>query len=274
MKITICSDLHLELGEISLIDAPEADLLVLAGDILKANELTYLDNLSGSTITGLERARRYFNFITKCCRLYKHVIFVIGNHEHYEGEFYSTANIIKDTFSHIENFHLLNNDSLEINGIMFLGCSLWTNMNDEDPQTIDAIYEGLNDYRRIMFDDGIGIRDFEPEDSIEEYQKSIMFLTNKVQEYATKKLIVVTHHAPSKLSTHPRMDSNDLLNCAYYSDLENFIENHPQIKYWIHGHTHKRHNYMIGNTNIVCNPRGYLGAEPTAMQFEWLMIEI
>jgi hypothetical protein len=66
MKITFCSDLHLEFGEFSLVDAPEADVLVLAGDIFIAFELTYLNNLSGSTITGLERAKRYFNFISKC----------------------------------------------------------------------------------------------------------------------------------------------------------------------------------------------------------------
>ena len=78
MKITICSDLHLEFGDFSLTDAPQADVLVLAGDIFIAFELTYLNNLSGSTISGLEHAKRYFNFITKCCCLYKHVIFFNG----------------------------------------------------------------------------------------------------------------------------------------------------------------------------------------------------
>jgi Icc-related predicted phosphoesterase len=273
MKITVCSDLHLELGDFSLIDAPEADVLVLAGDIFIAFELTYLNNFSGATITGLERARRYFDFITKCCRLYKHVIFLMGNHEHYHGEFNSTARIIKDTFD-LENFHFLENDLVEIDGTVFLGCSLWTNMNNEDPQTIDAIYEELNDYQRIMFDDGLGIRDFEPEDTIEEHRKSLTFLKKALHDYANQKVVVVTHHAPSKQSSHPRRNSDDVVNAAYSSDLNSFILAHPQIQYWIHGHTHKRHDYSIGETNIICNPRGYLGAEPAAMQFEWLVIEV
>jgi Icc-related predicted phosphoesterase len=120
----------------------------------------------------------------------------------------------------------------------------------------------------------MGIRDFEPKDAIEEYRKSLTFLKNAVHDYANQNLIVVTHHVPSKLSTHPKMDFSDLLNGAYSSDLDSFIEAHPQIKFWIHGHTHKSHNYMISNTNIICNPRGYLGAEPMAIQFEWLVIEV
>lgn len=274
MKITICSDLHLEFGDFPLIDAPETDVLVLAGDIFITFELTYLNNLSGSTITGLERAKRYFNFITKCCRLYKHVIFLMGNHEHYHGVFNSTARIIKDTFDHIENFHLLNNNVIEIDGTVFLGCTLWTNMNDEDSKTIEIIYEELNDYKRIMFDDELGIRDFEPEDTIEEHRKSVTFLKNSVRDYVNQKIVVVTHHAPSKNSSHPRRNSDDALNAAYSSDLDSFILENPQIQYWIHGHTHKRYNYRVGETKIVCNPRGYLGIESLASKFQWLVVEV
>jgi predicted phosphodiesterase len=274
MKITVCSDLHLELGEFSLVDAPEADVLVLAGDILIAFELTYLNNFSGATITGLERARRYFDFITKCCRLYKHVIFLMGNHEHYHGEFNSTARIIEETFDHLENFHFLENDLVEIDDKVFLGSTFWTNMNDENPQTIDAIYEELNDYQRIMFDDELGIRDFEPEDTIEEHRKSLTFFKKALHDYANQKVVVVTHHAPSKQSSHPRKNSDDVLNAAYSSDLDSFILAHPQIQCWIHGHTHKRQNYKVGETKIVCNPRGYLGVESLARKFTWHVVEI
>ena len=274
MKITICSDLHLEFGDFSLTDAPQADVLVLAGDIFIAFELTYLNNLSGSTISGLERAKRYFNFITKCCCLYKHVIFLMGNHEHYHGEFNSTAQIIKDTFDHIENFHFLENNVIEIDDTVFLGCTLWTNMDDEDPQTVEEIHKKLNDYQRITFDDEFGIRNFEPEDTIEEHRKSLTFLKKTVRDYPNQKVVVVTHHAPSKRSNHPKRDLSDLVNAAYSSDLDSFILAHPQIQYWIHGHTHKRYNYRVGETKIVCNPRGYLGIESLASKFQWLVVEV
>jgi hypothetical protein len=70
------------------------------------------------------------------------------------------------------------------------------------------------------------------------------------------------------------MRPSNLLNGAYMSDLDNFIEIHSQIKYWIHGHTHKKQNYIIGETSIVCNPRGYLGIESLASKFEFLIIDV
>ena len=196
MKMSICSDIHLEFGEFRLIDAPPADVMVLAGDIIVAFDLTYLNNIPSSTASGLERAKRYFNFITKCCRLYKHVIFLMGNHEHYRGEFNSTIHIIKETFAHIENFHLLENETIEIDGTVFLGSTLWTSMNEEDSQTIDAISENLNDYQRIMFEDEIGVRDLDVDDVLSVHRKSMTFLKKSVRKYENQKLIVVTHHAP------------------------------------------------------------------------------
>jgi predicted phosphodiesterase len=274
MKIAIGSDIHLEFGTLPLIDAPEADVLVLAGDILVAFELTYLNNISKSPVAGLDRAKCYFDFITKCCRLYKHVIFLMGNHEHYHGEFNSTARIIKETFDHIKNFYLLENSVIKIDDVVFIGATLWTNMNGEDDKTIEKVHKNLNDYVNILFEDELGIRDFEPEDTIEEHRKSLTFLKRAVCEHLAYKVIVITHHAPSKLSKHPKMRPSNLLNGAYMSDLDNFIEIHSQIKYWIHGHTHKKQNYIIGETNIVCNPRGYLGIENLASKFEFSIIEL
>ncbi len=274
MKITICSDLHLEFGEFSLADAPQADVLVLAGDIFIAFELTYLHNFSGATATGMERAKRYCNFINECCRLYKHVIFLMGNHEHYHGEFSSSAVIIQETFDYIDNFHFLENDLIKIDGTVFLGSTFWTNINDENPKTINTIYKGMKDYQRIMFEDDRGMRGFLPEDTIKEHRASLAFIKSTVRDYADQKIVIATHHAPSKQSSHPRRNSDDPLNAAYSSDLDSFILANPQIKCWIHGHTHQCHNYHIGETNILCNPRGYLGSEPMAMQFEWLVIDV
>lgn len=54
------------------------------------------------------------------------------------------------------------------------------------------------------------------------------------------------------------------MNGAYCSDLSNFILDHPQIKYWIHGHLHDAVDYMIGSTHITSNPRGYTSFEDTS----------
>ena len=71
------------------------------------------------------------------------------------------------------------------------------------------------------------------------------------------------------------MYQNDsLTNFAYYSDLSEFILDHPQIKLWTHGHMHNPFDYMIGDTRIVCNPRGYEGYEPDSGWNPNIVLEI
>lgn len=87
---------------------------------------------------------------------------------------------------------------------------------------------------------------------------------NKTLEYFNKeitsgKVVVVTHHAPSSLSIADEYKGDELMNGGYYSDLTKFIEDRPSIKVFIHGHTHTKFDYTIGNTRILCNPRGYKG---------------
>jgi hypothetical protein len=64
------------------------------------------------------------------------------------------------------------------------------------------------------------------------------------------------------------------MNGAYYSELSDFIESHPQILLWTHGHMHDPSDYVIGSTRVVCNPRGYYGHEPQAESFVPLEIEL
>jgi len=72
-----------------------------------------------------------------------------------------------------------------------------------------------------------------------------------------KKCVVVGHHSPSHLSIHATYRDQHYMNGGYHSDLSNFILDHPQVKLWTHGHTHHCFDYVIGETRILCNPRGY-----------------
>ena len=92
--------------------------------------------------------------------------------------------------------------------------------------------------------------------------------------FVDSKVVVVGHHAPSKLSTKPAYERDVLMNGAYSSDLSEFILDHPRIKLWTHGHTHNDFDYMIGSTRIVCNPRGYDGYESRADDFKLVTVEI
>jgi hypothetical protein len=65
-----------------------------------------------------------------------------------------------------------------------------------------------------------------------------------------------------------------IMNGGYSSDMDEFIEHRPQIKLWTHGHTHHVFDYMIGETRVVCNPRGYYGHEARADEWKLLIVDI
>jgi hypothetical protein len=89
-----------------------------------------------------------------------------------------------------------------------------------------------------------------------------------------QKFVVVGHHAPSRLSTHPRYASEAIMNGGYSSKLDDFILDHPQIKLWTHGHTHEDFDYQIGSTQILCNPRGYINYEERADTWRLKTVEV
>jgi len=76
-----------------------------------------------------------------------------------------------------------------------------------------------------------------------------------LSEWRGQKNVVVTHHLPSAKSSDSRYRDSSL-NPAYYSHLDEWIEERD-IALWVHGHTHVSNDYMIGDTRVVCNPRGY-----------------
>jgi predicted phosphodiesterase len=65
MKIAVCSDLHLEFGDLDLQNDEAADVLILSGDIFIASELLYL-SIRWLVIPVMnsvaERGKRYNNF--------------------------------------------------------------------------------------------------------------------------------------------------------------------------------------------------------------------
>jgi hypothetical protein len=115
---------------------------------------------------------------------------------------------------------------------------------------------------------------FSPEDAVEEHVKMKGYIEQIIQGKFDQKFVVVGHHAPSRLSTHPRYASETIMNGGYSSSLDEFILDHPQIKLWTHGHTHEDFDYLIGSTRIVCNPRGYVNYEQRANTWQLKTVEI
>ena len=152
-------------------------------------------------------------------------------------------------------------------------------MNEEDSLTLYHVSSMMNDYTsiknsaRTLNEWGKPAR-LTPEDTVVLHNKSMDYVNHVVSDNTDKKYIVVGHHCPSFKSVHPKYANDKIMNGAFASDLDDFIAYRPQIRLWTHGHTHEPFDYVIGETRIVCNPRGYSGHEPQADSFKLQYIDL
>lgn len=231
MKIHVLSDLHLEFEPFILPDVG-ADVLVLAGD-------TAPRKMGIEWIMSLN--------------LKIPVIYIMGNHEYYRSAYPKLLVDLK-TLCQASNIHILENESLELDGITFLGCTLWTDFQlyNQPVASELAAQFGMSDYRLIRRSPRYS--KLHPADTVAEFRTSLFWLRKQL-EMKNDKVVVVTHHAPSARSI-PESFKNSELNPAFASNLDGLILDF-QPDFWIHGHTHQAFNYTIGASTIVCNPKGY-----------------
>jgi hypothetical protein len=268
MKIALASDLHLEFGDINLVNTQGADVLILSGDILTA----YVFGKSEDS-PKYHAAQRYREFLDRCTTGFKNVVYVAGNHEFYHGKYTETLQLLRDLANEYHNLHFLECDTVDIHDHTFIGAALWTNMNRGCPVTSQVVENGLNDYRVITYDIN-GYRKLRAIDTFRIHNDTLGYFDKAIKERKNDKVVIVGHHAPSNMSTHPRYLNDHYMNGGYSSDLSEFILDHPEIVLWTHGHTHDPFDYTIGDTRIVCNPRGYIGHDPHADMFQLKFLDI
>jgi len=284
VKIAVCSDVHLEFGKLTLDNKDNADVLVLSGDICVAKEVRVKDDYG---LMGMNENNKAHTFFQECCERFPHVVYVMGNHEHYHGDFAKSLDNLRTHLGYLTNLYILDKQCVVIDDVMFVAGTLWTDMNREDPVTMASIRGYMNDYKIIENSNSpdVSWRDndgnfqhrpakFTPQDSVDDHKAMLEVIDSACASLPNGKIVVVGHHSPSKLSTHPRYADDVMVNGAYSSDLSEFILDRPQIKLWTHGHTHYVFDYMIGSTRIFCNPRGYIDHEERADDFELLTVEI
>jgi Icc-related predicted phosphoesterase len=306
MKIALASDIHLEFGPITLDNTEGADVLILAGDICVANHFvdgrpTYMQHL----------AKEYRQFFDHVCKEFPQVIYILGNHESYSGDVAKTYNILKEHLDY-SNLHILEKETWQHQGHTFVCGTLWTNMDDSNSLTLSYCKDVMNDFREVknsnrmvvrrvplymenslytedgknggryvkdekgaLIPNGVKFKEessrWSPEDSVADHEKMIDYIDHATRDPGS--YIVVGHHCPSEQSV-AECYKGSLLNGAFRSKLDDFIEQRPQIRLWIHGHTHHNFDYCIGETRVVCNPRGYIGHEASADWFKLQYIEV
>lgn len=193
-------------------------------------------------------------------------VFVEGNHFGYNA----TSNeeldtkeksneVLRKVFEPDFQLEFLENNTKVVDDYVIVGCTLYTDFNlfGNVPLYSSIALRGMNDFRYVMtLDEKYGRRRVNANDYIDWHKKSIAYIDSVCQLYSNKKIIVVTHHAPS-IESISREYVQDLLTPAYASNLEQFIFDRPNIKLWCHGHVHHITQYNIGEAKIVCNPFGY-----------------
>jgi hypothetical protein len=186
------------------------------------------------------------------------VFYVIGKHEHYHGRFDKTYNELKAMMP--DNVVLLEKECFEYEGILFLGATLWTDLNKGDPITVYTMKGFMNDYKVVQnfyADKGLYYK-LTPEHTFEEHRKTKEYFKFMLEEKRDVPVVVITHMAPSFQSVNQKFKHETTTNGGYASELSEFILDHPNIKVWVHGHMHDPVDYKIGDTRILANPRGYM----------------
>jgi Icc-related predicted phosphoesterase len=277
MKIALVSDVHLEFVDLDFDNDSGADVLILGGDICVATDMAQRDPYN--TMGEQYRSNRFHDFFQRCCARFPHVIFIVGNHEHYHGDFAKTVPHFKDVLGYLPNLHILEKETFVLDDITFIGGTLWTDMNRRDNRTLHDISRMMNDFRCVdntnKTEDGRGWPGrFTTTDAANDHDAMVAFIDQTVAANPAGRYVVVGHHSPSRLSTHPRYQDQFIMNGGYSSSLDDFIQDRPQIKLWTHGHTHEDFDYMIAGCRILCNPRGYINYEERADTWRLKTVEV
>lgn len=234
MIFYVASDLHLESEFDYILNIPDDNVskyLLLAGDVCNYDNIHLFERW-------LEHMSNKFNKI----------FFVSGNHEYYSrGESMDEIDSkLKELTLKFENVIYLNCDTYQLNDVLIIGCTLWSNNK----------YEYINDYKNIYIEKD---KLLTLKDSNNLHSDQLEWLTKTLNENKDKTTIVLTHHLPTIKLIDNKYLFQPLMNTAYYTPLDKLIENNSQIKYWICGHSHSTKMCEINNTKLILNAYGYQG---------------
>ena len=268
MIIRAASDIHTEFFPISQaadrfefvipsIRGEEDMVLVLAGDII-ADVRTW----AGSPALDV-----YTPWFKDLAQRHKAVIYVGGNHEGYQSSFKTAFSYMFELADQLKNLHVLENDTVVVDNVKFLGTTKWTPLDGPS----DQFHIGMmNDTKVIAKWNAFKWR--------QAYQMARYFLETELAVPHDGPVVVVTHHAPSYQSIAEFFRGSPL-NCAYASSEEDLMfKHHPEL--WFHGHTHVSFDYKVtdydGNecTRVICNPYGYFGHEENAKYDNTFTVEV
>jgi predicted phosphodiesterase len=253
VSIQVLSDIHLELRQAKAeppLPPVLAPVLALVGDI------------------GAPRLDSYRRLLESTSRAYEDVFVIAGNHEYYHSRttHHAIAASLQNLCSAFDNVHFLDNESHTVDGVRFIGSTLWSYVPKGDERLVES---SINDYKRVQrptydFKSGT-MRTSHATVSYTNrlHEAAVHFIEGELARDSETPTVILTHHAPSFRSVHAEYEGSPL-NSAYATDLERIATRAPVIA-WFHGHMHRAARYTLGERGVLvaCNPMGYPGEANT-----------
>jgi predicted phosphohydrolase len=263
MKLRAYSDLHEDhyaqyassKGESAFWYPPELPddkdtILILAGDIWIGTKF-------------IEWAG--FSWITKVAARFKQVLIVLGNHDYWPQGDLSILKGADKCNAMLQdrclfNVHVLDCDIWTLDDTIFVGATLWTDMNKRDPLAMHNMTNFMSFDGKIQYDTGANgtWSRFTSQKWVDLHDKHAKYIEFVVRNNSDKQIVVITHHLPTYAACDP-LYAADMSNAYYASELSDMILDNENIKYWFCGHTHNTSDIMIGDCRVINRSVGYAG---------------
>jgi predicted phosphohydrolase len=288
MRIRYVSDLHLEISRdnFRLDNKQKDDVLVLAGDICCLMDVYHAQDFMEDALSTVMKDV-YINFINDCCKKFKHVIMVLGNHDYWglqiqmqpdNPHYFLSNNPQADKspiiYQHLAqknaNFHLLSGNSVFVDNVLFIGATLWTDMKNGDPMISIQSKTHMNDWRKIYVQSKYSCTAITPADWVKLNKIDTQKLAGQLNaaiKANVEKIVVVTHMAPFSESVGAKFVGNPMNHMFHNNNFGSVktgaVAPFDRANIWIHGHMHDVVDYNVLNdndtaTHVVANPRGYV----------------
>jgi len=240
MKLVAASDIHIEFPATNFgraIAFPDAtDVIVLAGDI-------EVGNVASEEI--LDIARRFPS---------AQIVWVAGNHEFYEHNIDSQINHYREACRTAERVHFLENESVQIGSVKFIGCTLWTDFTilGDKKRAMEVSERIITDFSLIKTRDGEW---FTPQDAADRFEESCRYLEAELSSSDPESTVVITHFPPG-LETRNQNFGMEAITAYFQANVDHIIDRY-QPAVWVYGHNHYSNDLRRGKTRLVSNQLGY-----------------
>lgn len=242
MKISYCSDLHFEFALTNLDDFQDkGDVLLLCGDITTMVKLRL--EFESSRFGDATPILDFFDLITG---KYKHVIYVLGDHEYYQSSFAECEKELLRVLPPYKNLYLVSSGKIiGIDNVAFVCGTMWTDFNKECPITLTSAKYAIRDYHLISDATAIYV--------LSQHQSFVKWVKNlDLSQY--QHAVLVTHHTPSFATVNEEFENDEIMNGYYSANCDKLL---AKFDYAVHGHQHNGYNVIVNDCQILSNPRGY-----------------